>query len=60
MSLSPSQVVDTRNPKANMFGCLPCPKCGRAYRYTVKGKTRPIDIECGDCGFTEPAVEKEA
>lgn len=37
-------------PAVNMYGCLPCPKCGGEYRWPDQKGT----IWCDDCGFTEP------
>jgi len=35
----------------NIYGCLPCPKCGSAYRYTlVERKSGAGVIVCDDCG----------
>lgn len=55
-------------PKKNMYGCLPCPKCGStfraSYRRPVFKDPHPKDaapggslrtIECDDCGFKESA-----
>ena len=47
--------LDMNNPKANMFGALPCPKCDSEYRTPYKHEDGPI-LEC-DCGFKEK-VEK--
>lgn len=44
-------------PKRNMYGCLPCPKCGSVYRAGYEErptKGKPRQIECDDCGFAEP------
>lgn len=27
--------VDFEHPEANMYGCLPCPKCGSRYRFQL-------------------------
>ncbi len=39
----------------NMYGCLPCPKCGSVYRYPT---IVPPVIQCDDCGFQEPHNSK--
>jgi predicted RNA-binding Zn-ribbon protein involved in translation (DUF1610 family) len=45
-----SGTVDFNNPEANMFGVLPCPKCGSIFRWP----TQRLTIQCDDCGFVEP------
>lgn len=50
------QRLDTGNPLANMYGCLPCPKCKSEFRWPTRD-THPTDpkmILCDDCGFKEP------
>lgn len=42
-----ANVVDIANPKANMYGCLPCPKCGSEFRTPQKSGW----IKCDDCGY---------
>lgn len=49
-------VIDLDNPDANMFGCLPCPKCG-SERRSPYARTGVLRIECECCGFTEPAFK---
>ncbi len=47
----PTNVVDVEQPSANMYGCLPCPRCQSVYRVPyVSGW-----IHCDDCGFRERA-----
>ncbi len=46
----PTNIVDVNNPDANMYGCLPCPKCKSAYRYPMQDGL----IHCDDCGHREP------
>ncbi len=36
-------------PGSNMFGILPCPKCGSEYRWPTQQGT----IQCDDCGHVE-------
>jgi transcription elongation factor Elf1 len=40
---------------ANMYGCLPCPKCGSEYRYPMRedAKEDAGMIRCSDCSFKE-------
>lgn len=46
--------VDTTNPAANMYGCVPCPKCGGGDRYSIfDSQSKPI-VQCDACGFHEP------
>ena len=49
--MSDTGKVDMNDPRANMFGCLPCPKCGSEYR--ILSSERSV-IECDDCGLDEP------
>ena len=46
--------LDLSNENANMYGCLPCPKCGSKYRWP----TQELIIECDECGFTEEYEEE--
>jgi len=39
--------------KRNMYGCLPCSKCGSKYCTPYQRET--LVIECGDCGRVVPA-----
>ena len=58
--VSASGIVDDEDPDANMYGCLPCPRCGSQYRASfqrVGGSAR--DVACDECGFREPAVDRE-
>jgi len=50
--------VDCDNPAANMYGCLPCPKCQSEYRWPTRDvhPTDPSMILCDDCGFKEKIV----
>lgn len=57
----PETTVDLSctDPKRNMYGCLPCPKCGSEYRACF---SRPDSaglventVECSDCGYAQPA-----
>lgn len=56
-----SNVVNVNDPKANMYGCLPCPKCKSAFRYVVKNEALSTErgIICDDCGYVEDAVVEE-
>jgi hypothetical protein len=49
-------VLDIGNPKANIYGCLPCPKCGSEFRVPYDRVER-VEIDC-DCGFVQPAVRQ--
>ena len=47
--------VDVSQPNANMFGCVPCPKCHSIYRYP-----RSVGvIQCDDCGYIEASEDEE-
>lgn len=39
----------------NMYGCLPCPKCGSVYRFP----TQDGRIVCDECGRTRNAIRTE-
>lgn len=53
--MSDTNRVDHNDPKANMYGILPCPKCSKAYRWPTgpKHSKNPSSIICDDCGFIE-------
>jgi hypothetical protein len=40
-------------PERNMYGCLPCPKCGSVYRYPFNENGKNA-IVCDDCGRRGP------
>ncbi len=52
-------IVDIGNPLANMYGCLPCPKCGSTYRATFTGASGQLTVECDDCGLVEDGEDAE-
>jgi hypothetical protein len=41
------EVIDEDNPNANMYGCLPCPKCGSRYRWPDAENV----LRCDDCRY---------
>lgn len=52
-------------PGRNMYGCLPCPKCGSKYRasYTNSKMSKKLGhptVECDECGFVERAFVVES
>ena len=51
--------LDTSNPDANMYGCLPCPKCGSEYRCPFLNGEDAGMIVCDDCGHREAYKERE-
>jgi hypothetical protein len=57
----PTNVIDESDPNANMYGCLPCPRC----RSTCRWPTQPFHpvypncILCDYCDFIEQAVRKD-
>lgn len=53
--MSDTDKVNVNNLRANMYGCLPCPKCGGEFRVPYDKGT----IECGDCGFIEPIAASQ-
>lgn len=50
----PSGGVSWRHPEANIYGCLPCPRCGGAHRYAVRAE-EGHEVLCADCPWREPA-----
>jgi DNA-directed RNA polymerase subunit RPC12/RpoP len=42
--------------KRNMYGCLPCPRCGSEYRYPMKDG----HIYCDDCNTKVRYMERDA
>ena len=48
---------DPDNPLANMYGFVPCPKCGSAFRCAFNNK--PGVVQCDECGFEEPCTPEE-
>ncbi len=54
-------VIDESDPAANMYGCLPCPKCGSRFRWPNHNETRTgLNVVCDECGLVQPAVRKDA
>jgi len=53
-----SGVVSLDSSDANMYGCLPCPKCKSEYRAPYSSGPDAGMICCDDCGFKEPIVGK--
>lgn len=48
-----ASVVDIHNLNANMYGVLPCPRCGSVMRRPVQNKV----IHCEGCGFEQKVSE---
>ena len=46
---SATAVIDINDERANMYGCLPCPKCGSLYRWP----NQQLIIFCDDCKQVE-------
>ena len=44
---------DNENLNRNLYGCLPCPRCGSKCRAAYR---KTMTVDCDDCGFAEPAV----
>lgn len=56
----PWSAVDYGDPGSNMFGFLPCPKCGGKYAAPFKNKeTMVVEACCDDCGYAEGPVTGE-
>jgi hypothetical protein len=51
--------VDLDDPARNMFGLLPCPRCGDPYRWPTRPDhpEHPDVILCDRCGLTEAKVK---
>ena len=60
MNKRPSNSIDLNDPASNMFGLLPCPKCGNAHRWLTRPEhpKHPNSIVCDDCEFVEPIGEE--
>lgn len=54
-TIAASNIVDLYSPRANMYGCFPCPRCKSKFRCQFNN-TGNI-IHCDDCGFEEPGVD---
>jgi hypothetical protein len=56
-----NNVIDYTHVYANMYGCLPCPKCKSRYRVPMGGRDgKPLIIQCDDCKHTEDMDEESA
>lgn len=53
-----SGVINFYSPTANMYGCEPCPRCGRQYRCTFADS--PNHISCDDCNYMELITKEES
>ncbi len=55
MAGKPTNRIDYDDPKANMYGCLPCPNCGSRFRFPYhSGKPGDTNvIRCDDCQSEE-------
>ena len=42
--------LDSGHPDANMYGCLPCPKCKSVQRWP----TQQGAVQCDECGLSVP------
>jgi hypothetical protein len=43
----PTEILDYENKQANMYGCLPCPRCGSRFRWPDQNHI----LQCDDCGY---------
>ena len=50
-----TNIIDTDNPLANVYGCLDCSQCGSKTRWPTgcRHKTHPECIICDGCGHVE-------
>ena len=46
-------IINYNDPKRNMYGCAPCPKCNSVYRFA---RNTDCVIVCDDCGHEEQGV----
>lgn len=46
-----SSVIDLHSDTANMYGCEPCPNCGRKFRCNFADS--PNHISCDDCNYMQ-------
>lgn len=55
--MSETNRVDLKQDGANMYGCVPCPKCKSEYRWPTQAvhPTHPSSVLCDDCGHIEKA-----
>lgn len=51
------ELINESDPRANMYGCVPCPKCGSKFRAPFGGQNKePLRIKCDDCGYVVVAT----
>lgn len=55
-------ILDLYDPKNNMYGCSPCPKCKSEYRWpaskTDSDRRIAGRVVCDDCGFIDDLWEQ--
>ncbi len=53
--VSTTNRVNHDDPRSNMYGVLPCPKCRSKYRWPTSPThpKHPKCIVCDECGFVE-------
>lgn len=53
---------DLDDPRRNMFGILPCPKCEGTHRWPTQPvhPKHPSSIICDDCGHIEPITKEKS
>ncbi len=49
------ETIDESDPKTNMYGCLPCPKCKDRFRWPDNENI----IRCDACGYLAKWIRKE-
>lgn len=51
-------VVSVLDPRANVYGCLPCPKCYDTYRWPSRPDhpQHPDSVVCDACGYVERII----
>lgn len=56
VTVEPTNRIDLNDPRANVYGVFPCPKCGGTHRWPTRPdhRTHPNVIVCDDCGLIEP------
>jgi len=60
--MAEAKQIDYDSDGRNMYGILPCPKCGSRFRWPTQPnhRTDPNTILCDDCGHKEPITPPPA
>lgn len=55
LALREAQTVNWADPRANLYGVYPCPKCGEQEVRAAYKRPAGLMIECDSCGDKRPA-----